>query len=712
MSNIKLPPIMEDKQLPLPHFPSRLHAAVFRLWETVKAERIAEALDIPLSIIIETANELGLSEQKNMNIWNEKGYITTIRNAWHLLTYEQILKVLGWTKEQLASVLKEDDFLDVKLGGWTPFKTYCEPIKVEQLSEEQKANLEKIKMTMQNDFSDMFSGTVPFDFFNENEKITIQTNNTEDLRMIFSYCGLYASVLDNDIDISYPKALMERYRASGVNAIWLPVILYQVTEFPFDPSYSVGYKERQKRLRALVDLAEDYGIKVYLYLNEPRSMPLAFFEKYPEMLGRRTELYGTMCTGDSRVLEYVRNSVRALCKAVPGLGGFFAITQSENLTHCKSRPEGEACQKCEDKPVAQLISEVLCAISEASREVDPSIRTIAWTWAWDGVMSEEEIRSCVASLPKEIIIQCSSETQKKFTIGGVSGTISDYSMSIPGPGELAKSIWALAKDLGRETCAKVQVNVTWECSTVPFLPVFDLIREHMRGLKKSGVRHLMLSWTLGGYPGINLKIASECLKDPSEQAYKNLLKHEYGEYSEIVEKAAKIFSDAFREFPFHIDNLYHGPQNAGPSNLLFEKPTGLTATMTCYSFDDIDTWRGNYPREVYLNQLKKLSDKWREGLEIIKEMPECSFTQAAWGGYALFYSSYLQTEFILNRESGDKERLNEILNEERALALKMYNLMNKNALIGYEAANHYYFNKGMMAEKVICCDYLIEKMCK
>ena len=170
MPNVKLPPVMEDKQLLLPHFPSRLHAAVFRLWETVKAEKIAEALDLPLSKIIETANEMGLSKQKNMEVWHEKGYITTIRNAWHILTYEQILKVLGWTKEQLATVLKEDDFLDIKLGGWTPFKTYCEPIQVEKLNGEQKAQLEKIRMTMKNDFSDMFSGAAPLDFFNENEK--------------------------------------------------------------------------------------------------------------------------------------------------------------------------------------------------------------------------------------------------------------------------------------------------------------------------------------------------------------------------------------------------------------------------------------------------------------------------------------------------------------------------------------------------------------
>lgn len=48
--------------------------------------------------------------------------------------------------------------------------------------------------------------------------------------------------------------------------------------------------------------------------------------------------------------------------------------------------------------------------------------------------------------------------------------------------------------------------------------------------------------------------------------------------------------------------------------------------------------------------------------------------------------------------------------EEKELALLMYDLMQKSSLIGYEAANHYYFNKGMLAEKVINCEYLCREL--
>lgn len=708
MASAKLPPVREDKVLSLPHFPSRFHAAVFRLWETVAAERIAEALEIPTDVVLKAAEDMGLPAQKYIEKWTERGYITTIRNAWQILPYGQLLKLLGWSDEQLAITLKDEDFLDIKLGSFQPYKPYCEPVRVEELSGEQEAQLAKIKEIMQNHFGGMFSGAEPFAFFDEAQAGKAK-DSAEDLRMIYSYCGLYGNVLEKDIAMSYPDSLLKMYQDAGVNAVWLPGILYQLTPFPFDESYSVGWQERQERLRTLVARAKEYGIKVYLYLNEPRSMPLALFEKYPDLCGRKTDLYGALCTSDPRVLQYLRGAVRMLCEAVPGLGGFFTITCSENVTHCKSRKEGEACARCESVPTQKLVADVLCAISEESRKVDPSIRTIAWTWAWDDFMTKEEIMECIDLLPKEIILQCNSEAQKEFTIGGVTGTIQDYSMSIPGPAELPKFIWNYAKEKGHEVCAKVQVNVTWECSTLPFLPVFDLIREHMTGLGETGVKHLMLSWTLGGYPSINLKVASGCLDDPSEEKYRALLDEEYGEFAPAVEKASKIFSEAFREFPFHLDSLYFGPQNAGPSNLLYEKPSGFGATMTCYSYDDLDTWRAIYPREIYIEQLRKLSVRWREGLAELDAMPDCALKQAAWGGYALFYSSYLQAEFIEKREGGDKKRLREILAEEKELALLMYGLMHRNCLFGYEAANHYYFNKGMLAEKVLNCEYLKER---
>lgn len=700
-----LPPTVVGMEVPLPHFPDVFHAVVFRLWETVAAERIADALEIPCERVLQAADDMGLPPQRHTELWAERGYITTIRNVWHLLPYDQLLRVLGWSEERLAIALKEDDFLDVKLGA----KPDLAPVRPMPVTEEGRKRLTAIKARMRSDFADWLEGAPPFAFFAQASDAPIPETDGTGLKMIYSYCGLYANVLEREIEISYPDALLQQYAAAGVNAVWLPAVLYQLVPFPFDASCSKGWEDRQQRLRTLVERAGRYGIKVYLYLNEPRCMPTGFFETHPELKGSVEGAYASLCTGVPAVREYLRTAVRTLCESVRGLGGFFVITCSENLTHCKSRKKVSLCPRCADVPVHVLVSDVLCAISEESRRVDPAIRTIAWTWAWDAYMTEDEMRACIDRLPREVIVMSNSEAMKAFEIGGVKGKVQDYSMSIPGPSSLARSVWEYAKSCGHEVCAKVQVNVTWECSTVPYLPVFDLIREHMTGLRTCGVEHLMLSWTLGGYPSVNLKVAADCLIDPSQERYLALLEEEFGVHAPTVAKAATLFSKAFRHFPFHLTTLYNGPQNAGPSNLLFAKATGLRSTMTCYAFDDLEKWRSIYPVDVFVEQLRLLSEGWREGVQALAALPDDSeICQMAEMAYTVFRSSYLQARFITERDSGACTAAT--VAEEGELALIAYRRMVQNPAMGYEAANHYYYNKGMLIEKVLNCDHLKEAM--
>ncbi len=704
-----LPKITENKILPAPHFPNRMYAVIFRLWETVKAEKIAEGLNLSLDTVTKAARDMGLGQQKNMDIWEKRGYITTIRNMWNLLPYEQMLKVLGWTQEKLEFVLKEEDFLDCKLG----IKPDCEPVKEEPLTPEGKEQLAAIRHVMEEELSGLFSGVPAFDFFS-GEKPTGGGKQPEGLRAIYSYCGLYSNVLDEDIEVSYPDALLEAYRNTGVNAVWLPVLLYQMIPFDFDESYSVGWEGRQERLRSLIDRCKKYGIQVYLYLNEPRCMPIAFFKHYPELQGFTKEREASLCTSQPAVVENLRNSVERLCSDVPGIGGLILITQSENLTHCKSRgaSEGSACPRCAETPTYELIARSVNAIYDGAKKANPDINVIAWNWAWFGAMNEEESRKCIDLLPKDIILQANGEYQEKFSVDGIDAEIRDYSIARPGPSQLTKNFWNYAKETGRGICAKVQLNTTWECSTVPAMPVFDLIRKRMQGLKKEGVDNIMMSWTLGGMPSVNLKVANAYLEDSSEEAYDKFLAGEYGENAAKVKEAARIFSEAFENFLPETGVLYRGPQNAGPSTLLYPEPTGFDATMTCFAYDDLEHWRAIFPKETLQKSFEKISTRWRDGLAIIEDMPDCQFKQMAWAGYLLMYSSYLQITFVLEREKGNREELLKIARAERDNAVTMYNLMQKNATIGYEAANHYYYNKGMLAEKVINCNYLIQSYLK
>jgi len=328
------------------------------------------------------------------------------------------------------------------------------------------------------------------------------------------------------------------------------------------------------------------------------------------------------------------------------------------------------------------------------RRVSEDIKVFAWSWGWF-----EDYAEIISKLPDDIIFLSQTDRGIPFEIGGVKGEVRDYSMSIIGPGEQARTEWRLARERGLKVGAKVQFSTTWEASTVPAIPVAPSIEKHMQRLSAEGVEHLILSWTLGGYPCANIAAAAkyfyeECSYDPA---------------NEPTYAAQKQFAEAFKEFPFHIMVLYKGPANAGPSSLLFAEPTGYKATMTCYAYDDLESWRSIYPADVFEDQFAKLCEKWEKGLAMLPAEDDSEVTDMAWGTYCLFKASLNQIRFVRARDEGRYADAVAAAESELEIAKKMLSLMNKNASIGYEAANHYYFSKGQLAEKVLNCHHIIEK---
>lgn len=811
MEVLRVLPVVE-KNICLDYFPSSLTAFIFRAWELIPIKEIAATVGAEEKAVREIATRMGLGEQPDTTNWRVKGYITVLKRFWHILPYDQILSLLGWDEKRLAFVLKEDDFLGMKLGG---IKPACEPVVYREPTQAEWRAIDRIGTVMRRVFpaSKQIPCRKPFDFFSgpflpekrtghalisgewvvadltgwseagefiedfidlfeqvwgtrltigvareqrcivlqeaseplaeeahclkvSPERIVVEASGPEGLRralhflaladtiplgetrreprfqtrMIYSFCGLYGNALDEDSEISYPDELLRRYSLLGINAIWLQGVLYKLQPYPFAPDLSDGWEKRLENLRGLIARAKRYGIRVYLYMNEPRAMPLSFFERYPEMKGHEEGGLASLCVSDPRVLAYLGQTVEALCRAVPELGGFFLITMSENLTHCYSHSQETNCPRCRERPALEVMTSVVKTFASAVERAGTGTRLLVWTWGWErDFLTPSTIQETFEALPPNLMVMTVSETNMPYTIGGISGRIEDYSMSIPGPGETAQRVWKEAAAHGFETAAKMQINTTWECSTVPALPVYDLVRDHLEGICEAGVGNLLMSWTLGGYPSENIRIASALF-------FKNSGSPEIptpvDEEQESIERAATVFSDAFREFPFDVQTLYRGPQNGGPSNLLFEKPTGMDATMTGFAYDSLDLWRSIYPPEVFREQLLRLSEKWRRGLELRAGRPRCEFDDFAWAAYTVFRSSYNQVRYIQLRDDPKKNRqeLLSILEEEAFLAEAMADIMSRNPAVGYEAANHYYYTRGMMMEKVINCVYLAERV--
>ena len=53
--------------------------------------------------------------------------------------------------------------------------------------------------------------------------------------------------------------------------------------------------------------------------------------------------------------------------------------------------------------------------------------------------------------------------------------------------------------------------------------------------------------------------------------------------------------------------------------------------------------------------------------------------------------------------------MKEIVKNEKQLALTALEIMLRNSAVGFEAANHYYATRSSLMEKVINCDWLLEK---
>src|SRR5437667_6471531 len=170
MARAELPVGSSPPALKFEHFPTRLHAFVFRNWNLVETERLAKILETTPEKIRETAGAMGLPREEAVPaIYKSRLYLTMIRRNWHLLPYEQLLEMLEMTPQQLEYTLREDDFLWVKLGMLKP---RCEKLAWEESSAETKNRCAEIRAVIEKEFGAAMGGPAEkrFAFLDEFQK--------------------------------------------------------------------------------------------------------------------------------------------------------------------------------------------------------------------------------------------------------------------------------------------------------------------------------------------------------------------------------------------------------------------------------------------------------------------------------------------------------------------------------------------------------------
>src|SRR5262249_4661853 len=159
-------------------------------------------------------------------------------------------------------------------------------------------------------------------------------------------------------------------------------------------------------LDGLVERARSYGIKICLYLNEPRAMPAEFFSRYPTIRGSfddETPDLFAMCTSTSQVRLWLVESLAHIFSRVTDLGGIFCITASENLTNCYSHGRAQLCPRCSKRPGDEVVAEVIQTLREGVRRSSTKADVIAWDWGWgsDWVRNGAEVEGVISRLPTD-----------------------------------------------------------------------------------------------------------------------------------------------------------------------------------------------------------------------------------------------------------------------------------------------------------------------
>ncbi|MFN7935940.1 MAG: hypothetical protein U0R19_21600 [Bryobacteraceae bacterium] len=720
--------IVESQAIEEEHFPSRQYCFVWRNWELVNSERMAAVLGCGVGEVESLGLSMGLPRKQRVSDDQlRRIYITVIRQNWHLLPVEQLVELLGWDRKRFDFTLKEDDFLIVKLAYNKPV---CARLRYTAPTSEEKKRAAEIRAVLKKAFGKALhaAGEPSFQFVADLSKPSGRPARRRagkalwSPRFCYSYFALYGDpLIDPSVD-PFPEGYLEKLSECGLDGVWLQGVLNTLAPSKVFREFGEGWETRLKNLRAMCARAGRHGVKVYLYMNEPRAMPAAFFAGREHLKGEESRGLFAMCTSTREVREWLADSLAHVFREVPELGGIVTISMSENHTNCfshrggwgKIAPRAKECPRCTPRESWDVLGEMFGAMHEGIRRSSREARIIHWDWGWPDDMADK----LIPLLDKDVRFQSISEWSQPLERGGVKSVVGEYSISVPGPGPRARRNWGVAKRAGIETNAKVQFNNTWEISAVPFIPVPHLVMEHCEGLRKEGVSGIMASWTCGGYPSPNLEAAAAYFVEgtPDRAAVlQDVAGRRFGERAaaDAVE-AWRLFSEAFREFPYGV-SIYVIPVQHGPANLLRWKATGHKTGMILFPHDQMKAWCGRYPPEVVQSQFYKMAAMWKQGLVRMKRVVEQASARrvaehdlaVAETCYCHFQSVAQQVEFYRLRDGApDQGRMKELVAAEMELARQQYRVARAFSTVAYEATNHYYYRPLDLAEKVVQCAWL------
>lgn len=384
--------------------------------------------------------------------------------------------------------------------------------------------------------------------------------------------------LADDVDY-YPVSYLERLRREGVNGIWVSVSFRDLATTSFGPPRRRDAPQRLAKLCRTVEKCGRSGIRVWILGNEPaaENPADALFVAYPDCMGARFDWTDRVCwcPTSPTTRAYLEESAYSIFSQVPGLAGLINISHGEGLTTCLSAiPSSDvswtpvACPRCASREPWELHADAVSALLRGIRRADPAAEVISWFYEPEPSPTRREwVYEVPRHVPEGVTFMYNFESGAvkrqlgRWRVGG------DYWLSFPGPAAPFSRLAQVARLSGTTLGAKIQMASSHEVATVPFVPAPGLLYRKFRGMRESGVRHVLLSWFFGNAPGVMNRAAGELAYSDfseSEEAFLlRLAKGEWGEDAAAVADLWKRFSDAYENYPLANNVQYYGPFAAG-----------------------------------------------------------------------------------------------------------------------------------------------------
>lgn len=481
-----------------------------------------------------------------------------------------------------------------------------------------------------------------------------------DIRIIRSpWSDFYGQEIEDCLK-THPDSYLKEVSREGFNAVWLHCILRNIVDCSAFPEF--GKKKKQiPALNKLVEKAGKYGLKVYLYFCEPRGFrgEDPFWKNNPDVKGQPNKVkdvgnfdgtYFALCSSTQKVKDFLYESSYNLFSKVPGLGGVFMITASEFHTHCYShfpvwqkeftdpgmkewKKDSFQCSRCVKRKPSEVAAEIITLVNRGIKDANPQANVIAWNWSWY-ILEPDPQKELISLLPKDVILQGDFERGGSKNVLGKRLKIDEYSFSYTGPSPRFKKLFHLAKKHGMRVTAKLQLSTTHELVTVPYIPVPYIIAEKIKRLRNAGADGYLGCWIFGGNISVMSKVAGKMSVNPSitpAHAVRESAVEEFGQQQSCyVTKAWKMFSSAWKNYPFSIPFLYFSPINyatAYPLTLDAKTIPGIPSWLPLpkdknghlLTGDNLKVWIVPFSAGFAIKSFRKLLAEWEIGIEILEK---------------------------------------------------------------------------------------------